>query len=122
MRKFDIRMFALAQIVDGIHYRGFFYKEGYIRTSSFEYDIDDLSDRDVHLTNDAVQQDCREYGKYEQGNKVSFKDFATYLQNYKKVDFYKDIYPKMRDAIRNTLEALWARLQADELDDQINKE
>lgn len=54
MRKFDIRMFALAQIVDGIHYRGYFYKEGYIRTSSFEYDIDDLSDRDIHLTNDAV--------------------------------------------------------------------
>ena len=110
MRKFDIRMFALAQIVDGVHFRGYIYKEGYIRTSSFEYDIDDLSDRDVHLTNDAVQQDCHEYGKYEQGNKISSKDFATYLQNYRKVDFYKVIYPKMREAIKNTLDAIWLRL------------
>ena len=54
MRKFDIRMFALAQIVDGVHFRGYFYNEGYIRTCAKEYGMGNLSDRDVHLTNDAV--------------------------------------------------------------------
>jgi hypothetical protein len=65
MRKFDIRVFGLVQIIDGIHCRGYFYKEGYIRTSSYEYDISDLSNRDIHLTNDAVQGENEEYGKYE---------------------------------------------------------
>ena len=54
MRKFDIRMFALAQIVDGIHYRGFFYKEGYIRTSSFEYDIEHRSVKLYYAYKDAL--------------------------------------------------------------------
>ena len=31
--------------------------------------------------------------------------------NYKSVDFYKTIYPKMRDAVRQTLEALWIGIQ-----------
>ena len=65
MRKFDIRMFALAQIVDGVHYRGYFFKEGYVRTSSLEFDMTDLTDRDVHLTNDAVQLHASEYGRWE---------------------------------------------------------
>lgn len=39
MRKFDIRIFGLAQIVEGGHFRGYFYQEGYIRTSSYQYDL-----------------------------------------------------------------------------------
>ena len=76
-------------MVDGIHFRGYFYKEGYIRTSSFAYDTTDLTDRDVHLTNDAIQITAPDYSKWEQGNKVSFKDFAHFLQQQKGVDFYK---------------------------------
>ena len=110
MRKFDIRIFGLAQIIDGVHFRGYFYKEGYIRTSSYAYN-QDFKDRDVHLTNDAIQGRAEDYGKFEQGNKISFKDFGIYLMNYKKVDFEKIIVPKMRDAIKETLEALWARLK-----------
>ena len=53
----------------------------------------DLSDRDVHLTNDAIQGHCEEYSKYEQGNKVSFKDFANYLKNQRNVDFESVIVP-----------------------------
>lgn len=113
-RKFDIRIFALAQIIDGIHFRGYFYKEGYVRTSSYAYDLEDLSDRDIHLTNDAVQVDCEEYAKYEPGNKISFKDFATFLKNCKNVDFYSVILPKIRDAIKATLEAFWMRLQREQ--------
>ena len=71
MRKFDIRMFGLAQIVDGAHFRGYFFKEGYVRTSSYAFGLGDLKDRNVHLTNDAVQDRNSDYGKYEPGNKVS---------------------------------------------------
>ena len=65
MWKFDIRIFGLAQIIENVHFRGYFYKEGYIRTSSYPYDLIDLEDWDVHLTNDAVQDRNEEYGKYE---------------------------------------------------------
>ena len=38
----------------GGNMKGYFYEEGYIRTSSYEFDLDNLSDRLIHLTNDAV--------------------------------------------------------------------
>ena len=112
MRKFDIRIFGLAQIIDGIHFRGYFYNEGYIRTSSFKYTNNNFGDRDTHLTNDAVQANYEEYGKYEPGNKISFKDFRTYLKNLKNVDFEEKILPKMREAIKDTLIAFWYRIQS----------
>lgn len=81
-----------------------------MRTSSYEYDTSDLTDRDVHLTNDAVQAHTGDYNKYEQGNKVSFKDFANYLQNQKGVDFYKKVLPRIRQGIKHTLDAMWLKL------------
>lgn len=68
-------MFGIAQIFANRHFRGYFYKEGYIRTSSYEFNLSDLEDRDVHLTNDAVQDRNDQYGRYEPGNKISLKDF-----------------------------------------------
>lgn len=46
----------------------------------------------VHLTNDAVQKNSEDYGKYEKGNKISFEEFARWLQ----VDFNTVIYPQIR--------------------------
>ena len=86
-------MFGLAQIIDGENFRGYFFKEGYIRTSSYMFSMTDLDDRDVHLTNDAVQGKNSLYGRYEPGNKVSQKDFATYLKNYKNIDFNETVLP-----------------------------
>jgi hypothetical protein len=64
----------------------------------------------IHLTNDAVQKKGEDYGKYENGNKISFGDFQKYLDNLggteKKLSFYKTVYPKMmrlaRDAVMGT--------------------
>ena len=93
MRKFDIRMFGLAQIIGGSHFRGYMFKDGYIRTSSYQFSLVDLEDRDVHLTNDAVQDRNDEYGKYEQGNKISLKNFANYLKESRQIDFQNEIMP-----------------------------
>ena len=93
LRKFDIRVYGLAQIVSGEHFRGYFYNEGYIRTSSYKYTNSNWDDRDTHLTNDAVQGSNEEYGKYEPGNKISFKDFASYLFQIKGKDFFSVILP-----------------------------
>lgn len=77
----------------GNEFRGYFYREGYLRTSSREYDIKDLDNRYVHLTNDAIQKKSSDYGKFETGNKISYDDFQEFLKTTKEVDFYKTILP-----------------------------
>lgn len=52
-RKFDFRIFALFTSVNK-RVKGYFYEDGYIRTSSREFNLDNLSDRFIHLTNDAI--------------------------------------------------------------------
>jgi hypothetical protein len=51
----------------------------------------------IHLTNDAVQKKCEEYGKYEPGNKISFADFQRYLDSQEpKYKFWSTAYPEMK--------------------------
>ena len=52
-RKFDLRCYMLISCVNGI-FKGYWYEEGYIRTSSSEFTLNDVSDAYTHLTNDAV--------------------------------------------------------------------
>jgi len=71
-RKFDIRVFAMVTSVNG-SLKGYFYEDGYIRTSCVEFSLENLENRFIHLTNDAVQKHAEEYGKFENGNKVSYQ-------------------------------------------------
>lgn len=50
--------------------KGYWYQEGYIRTSSKEFTTKNLDNKLIHLTNDAVQKKGEDYGKFESGNKV----------------------------------------------------
>lgn len=70
-RKFDIRVFMMITITNG-KIKGYWYQEGYVRTSSFVWNLHEMYDKYIHLTNDAVQKTCEEYGKYEPGNKLTF--------------------------------------------------
>jgi len=72
-RKFDLRAFALITSINGVQ-KGFMYRDCYFRTSSKQFDLKDL-DRMIHLTNDAVQQNDEDYGRYENANKMSINDF-----------------------------------------------
>jgi len=44
--------------------KGYWYADGYIRTTSSEYNIKNTKDLMNHLTNDAVQKCGQDYGKY----------------------------------------------------------
>ena len=97
-RKFDIRIYGLLTSING-HIKGYFYDEGYIRTSCKEYTLKNLSNKAIHLTNDAVQQKLEEYGKYEPGNKLSFADLQKYLDaTYPtlNIDYLRDIHPQVK--------------------------
>lgn len=73
-RKFDIRTYCLITAINGVAY-GFHYEEGYLRTSCTEFKNQDFSNKFMHLTNDAIQKNAPDYGKYEYGNKLSYADF-----------------------------------------------
>ena len=70
-RKFDLRVFMLTTCHNG-KIKGYWYQDGYARTSSFIFNLSEIEDNDIHLTNDAIQKQTESYGKYEPGNKLSF--------------------------------------------------
>ncbi len=55
--------------------KGYFYEDGYLRTSSKEFSLNNLGNKYIHLTNDAIQKKSDDYGKFENGNKLSYADF-----------------------------------------------
>ena len=70
-RKFDIRCYFLITNVNGI-YKGYWYQEGYIRTASKEFNMKNLNNKMIHLTNEAIQKKGEDFGKFESGNKAFF--------------------------------------------------
>jgi tubulin monoglycylase TTLL3/8 len=72
-RKFDVRAYAMLTSTNGL-LKGFMYRDCYFRTSSKPFDLSNL-DRFIHLTNDAVQVNDEDYGKFENANKLSINDF-----------------------------------------------
>jgi len=62
-RKFDIRTYVLLVSIGGIK-KFYWYSEGYLRTASEIYDLTDLDDPFIHLTNDAIQVNGDNYSKY----------------------------------------------------------
>ena len=97
MRKFDIRCFTLMSTING-NLQGYWYTDGYFRTSCREFTLKNVSNRSIHLTNDAVQKRLDDYGKFENGNKLSYPEFQKYLDSMKiDCDLVKDVIHKMKN-------------------------
>ena len=111
-RKFDFRCYALVTSFNGV-LQAYFYSDGYLRTTSCEYNIKDVSNNFIHLTNDAIQKHSEEYGKFEDGNKLSYKDFQRYLDYHcsdKKINFLADILPKIKALAKDSIQAAFLKL------------
>ena len=52
-RKFDIRCYLLMTSVNGL-LKAYWYSDGYVRTSSKEFSLKNISNKMIHLTNDAI--------------------------------------------------------------------
>jgi hypothetical protein len=91
-------------------YQGYYYIDGYLRTSSKEFCLKNLKDRYIHLTNDAVQKKSESYGRHEPGNKMSYPEFDTFLRDTHGVSFYDTIEPKIRSIITDTIKAAESRI------------
>ena len=113
-RKFDIRCYSLMTCVNGV-IQGYFYLDGYLRTASQEFSVKDTGNLFVHLTNDAIQKNSKEYGRYENGNKLSYRDFQKYLERRfpdKKLNFFNDILPGIKNIVRDTMLASYDKLDS----------
>jgi len=69
-RKFDIRLWVLVNCCDLSNQKCYLFEEGYIRMSSQKFTLSQESIEQplIHLTNNAVQQYDKDYGKLEDGN------------------------------------------------------
>lgn len=102
-RKFDIRCYALVTCINGT-LQAYFYREGYLRTTSKEFSLKSVHDKFIHLTNDAVQKNSEEYGKFESGNKLSYSDFQKFLAvSYPEKNFYTDIYNEIEKSVKESI-------------------
>ena len=102
------------------------FKEGYIRTSGSQFKIDEgnIDNAAVHLTNNAVQKQLDSYGKFEDGNQLSFKRLQQILDEEQPdcgVNIYRDLVPAMKAhilksfyAVRKTIDP-WFRKYTFEL-------
>lgn len=62
----------------------------------------------MHLTNDAIQNNSENYGKYEDGNKLSYPQFQKYLDTKHAAagyDFEATIIPKMKEVALHSIRA-----------------
>jgi len=75
-RKFDIRIWVLVTHPNEVY----IYRDGYLRTSSTQFDLKD-GNLYVHLTNNCLQQKGDQYSLHEAGNTLSFSEFQRYLDS-----------------------------------------
>ena len=101
----------MATSVNG-NFKAYYYTEGYIRTSCRPFSLVNISDPMIHLTNDAVQKKCEDYGKLEPGNKVSYIDFQYYLDRHHKnqqVNFEQDILSQIKKLTTDCFKATYGK-------------
>lgn len=73
----------------------------------------------IHLTNDAIQKYGASYGKYEEGNKLSYAEFQRYLDGTypeKKYSFIDSIYPRMREIATDAVKSTYFWMDPDKLE------
>jgi len=105
LRKFDIRCYAMMCTING-NMQAYWYTDGYMRTSSREFTLKNVN-RNVHLTNDAVQKRLDDYGKFENGNKLSYPEFQKYMDSMNiKCDFVKEVVPRMKQMVMDSMRAV----------------
>ncbi|KAM3132397.1 hypothetical protein pb186bvf_015497 [Paramecium bursaria] len=79
-RKFDIRCFILVSQINSV-IKLYFYKEGYGRTTGYDFIMNDTNPF-IHMTTDALQKQAPTYGLYEESNKISFNELEKYFGQF----------------------------------------
>jgi hypothetical protein len=102
-RKFDIRVWSMIDSKNQLY----FFKEGYLRLSGYPFTLkkEDLGNSFVHLTNNAIQKNSDQYGRYEEGNQMSFQDFEAHLKSVGSQLDFLDIQRRIKEVVGMTYHA-----------------
>ncbi|CAD8055631.1 unnamed protein product [Paramecium sonneborni] len=106
-RKFDICAYILITSFNGI-VRVYFYDEVFGRTSSKEYQDNDL-DPLTHFTNTYIQKESKSFSLYEPGNKLSFDKLQEFFNQFK-VNLKETIIPKLKIIASNIIKSLFTKI------------
>jgi len=90
----------------------YIFREGHLKACSVEYNVSEM-DSFVHLTNYSVQKYSENFGKFEIGNEISFKEFQNFLNiTYPEKNFNvkKDLIAKMNEIIRMSMKSVTDRI------------
>lgn len=102
-RKLDIRQWVM--VTDWNPLTIWFYGECYIRLSTSEYDLSDLSNKFSHLTNNSINKHAKNFEK--ESSFLGQDEFAEYLKTLPnltfKDPFAEKIQPKMKEIVKYTL-------------------
>jgi hypothetical protein len=75
----------------------YYYKHGYVRTSSDSYSLDNNTDS-VHLTNNCLQKYKDKYGCFEEGNTLGLDVLEKYItEQYPSFSINRHIMPRIKD-------------------------
>ena len=81
-----------------------------MKVASEDYTVENC-DKFVHITNYTLQKYNENFEKYEEGNEVSFKEFQAHLEeNNMNVNVKKDLYPRMQDIIKLSINSVANKL------------
>lgn len=110
-RKFDIRVWVLVTHIMKVY----LFKEGYLRTSSeiFSLNSENVDNRSVHLTNNAVQKYCEGYGNFEDGNQLSFDQFQEYLDStmpQREFSVKNNLYTQIKEKVNLSMQSVRKKL------------
>jgi hypothetical protein len=120
-RKFDIRQLVLVDNKMNIYV----YKEFYVRTSSAVYDIDNVQDLFIHLTNYAVQKKKKkgkpereleedemdeEEEEQEEGNNLSMEDLSAFLEEEGYPMNCEGVMKRIHEIVIKVFQSVWKKL------------
>jgi len=112
-RKFDMRLWVLVNENFDIH----LYKEGSCRTSCESFDLSDMRNKFVHLTNHSIQEGHADFNKFEKNNEMFFDEFATFLNNNTDFTLKDDIMPQIEACVKTTLLSAKSTMESIDGDD-----
>jgi hypothetical protein len=99
-RKFDLRVFGL--ITPQLH--AYVFEACYVRLSSETMDLSDkeaLTNKYMHLTNNAIQELGPKYGLHEKGNIISIPEMQNILKaEGAPLDFENTIWPQIVEYVK----------------------
>ena len=67
------------------------------------------TNRFIHLTNDAVQMQSPDYGRFECGNKLTYENFQKVLKG--RANFSRDMLPRMKRIVKDTIIAVYKKME-----------